>query len=183
MCRFLFWIMHCRIWDRCTVKSMREVYWSNIVPRDFWRSRWPFWMTSSPIDVIIGNQIILEVSIPNSWFITVLAEAKQRCWDPCRHSDDKVRATCKSQCFNTPYYNDVLTGAMASEITSLTTVYSTVYSGADQRKHQSSASLAFVGGIHHSPVYSPHKWPVTPKMFPFDDVTTIECYDSCLFKY
>ena len=36
---------------------------------------------------------------------------------------------------------------MASQITSLTIVYSTVYSGADQRKHQSSASLAFVGEI------------------------------------
>ena len=59
---------------------------------------------------------------------------------------------------------------MASQITSLTIVYSTVYSGADQRKHQSSASLAFVRGIHRGPVNSPHKWPVTRKMFPFDDV-------------
>ena len=47
--------------------------------------------------------------------------------------------------------------AMASEIISLTIVYSTVYSGADQRKHQSSASLAFVRGIHRWPVNSPHK--------------------------
>ena len=39
-------------------------------------------------------------------------------------------------------------GAIASQITSLTIVYSTVYSDADQRKHQSSASLAFVWGIH-----------------------------------
>ena len=54
--------------------------------------------------------------------------------------------------------------------TGLTIVYSTLYSGADQRKHQSSASLAFVRGIHRSPVNSPHKGPVTRKMFPFDDV-------------
>ena len=47
-------------------------------------------------------------------------------------------------------------------------VYATVYSDADQRKHQSSASLAFVWGIHRS--NSPHKWLVTRKMFPFDDV-------------
>ena len=67
-------------------------------------------------------------------------------------------------------YDDVIMGAIASEITSLTIVYSTVYSGADQRKHQSSASLAFVRGIHRGPVNSPHKWPVTRKMFPFDDV-------------
>ena len=60
--------------------------------------------------------------------------------------------------------------AIASQITSLTIVYSIVYSDADQRKHQSSASLAFVRGIHRGPVNSPHKWPVTRKMFPFDDV-------------
>ena len=61
-------------------------------------------------------------------------------------------------------------GAMASQITSLTIVYSTVYSGADQRKHQSSPSPAFVRRIHRGPVNSPHKWPVTRKMFLFDDV-------------
>ena len=59
---------------------------------------------------------------------------------------------------------------IASQITSLTIVYSIVYSGTDQRKHQSSASLAFVRGIHRGPVNSPHKGPVTRKMFPFDDV-------------
>ena len=64
-------------------------------------------------------------------------------------------------------------GAMASQITSLTIVYSTVYSDADQRKEQSSASLAFVRGIHRGPVNSPHKWPVTRKMFPFDDVIMV----------
>ena len=53
------------------------------------------------------------------------------------------------------HYSDVITGAMASQITSLTIVYSTVYSGADQRKHQRSASLAFVRGIHRWPVNSP----------------------------
>ena len=68
------------------------------------------------------------------------------------------------------HYSGVMMVAMASQITSITIVYSTVYSGADQRKHQSSASLAFVRGIHRSPVNSPHKWPVTWKMLPFDDV-------------
>ena len=64
------------------------------------------------------------------------------------------------------HYIDVIMGAMASQITSLTIVYSTVYSGADQRKHQSSASLAFVREIHRWLVNSLHKWPVTRKMFP-----------------
>ena len=63
------------------------------------------------------------------------------------------------------HYNDVIMGSMASQITSLTIVYSTIYSGADQRKHQSSASLAFVRGIHRGPVNSPHKGPVTRKWF------------------
>ena len=66
-------------------------------------------------------------------------------------------------------------GAIASQITSLTSVYSTVYSDADQRKHQSSASLAFVRGFHRGAVNSPHKWPVTRKMFPFDDVIMRNC--------
>ena len=67
------------------------------------------------------------------------------------------------------HYNDVIMGAMASQIAILTIVYSTVYSG-DQRKHQSSASLAFVRGIHRWSVNSPHKGPVTRKRFPFDNV-------------
>ena len=69
------------------------------------------------------------------------------------------------------YYNDVIISAIASQITSLTIVYSTVYSDANQGKHKSSASLAFLRGIHRGPVNSLHKWPVTRKMFPFDDVT------------
>ena len=64
----------------------------------------------------------------------------------------------------------MIMSAMASQITSLTLVYSSVYPGVDQSKHQSSALLAFVRGIHRRPVNSPHKGPVTRKMFPFDDV-------------
>ena len=75
-------------------------------------------------------------------------------------------------CMNIPHihYGDVIMDVLASQITSLAIVFSTVHSGADQRKHQSSASLAFVRGIHRRPVNSPHKWPVTRKMFPFDYV-------------
>ena len=46
------------------------------------------------------------------------------------------------------HYNDVILGAIASQITCLNIDYSTLYSGADQRKFQNSASLAFVRGIH-----------------------------------
>ena len=72
--------------------------------------------------------------------------------------------------FRKRHYCGVMVGAMASQITSLTIVYSSIHSSADQRRHQSSASLAFVRGIHRWPVNSPYKWPVTRKMFPFDDV-------------
>ena len=67
------------------------------------------------------------------------------------------------------HYNDVKMNAMASQITSVSIVCLTVYSGADQRKHQSSASLAFVRWIHRWPVNSPHKRPVRRKLFPVDE--------------
>ena len=74
------------------------------------------------------------------------------------------------------HYGGVIMSTISSQITSLAIVYSTVYSDADQRKHQSSASLAFVWGIHRGPVNSPHKWPVTRKMSPFDDVIMIQVH-------
>ena len=64
-------------------------------------------------------------------------------------------------------------GAIASQIASLTIVFSTVYLDTDQRKYRSYASLAFVREIHRGPVNPPHKWPVMRKMFPFDDVIMI----------
>ena len=75
-------------------------------------------------------------------------------------------------------------GAMASQITGSSIVYSTVGSDADQRKHQNSASLAFVRGIHRWPVNSQHKRPVTRKMFPFDDVIMkINIFYTLLLDY
>ena len=69
--------------------------------------------------------------------------------------------------------SDVIMGAIASQITGLTIVYSTVYSDADQRKHQSSASPVFVRGIHRGPVNPTHKWPVTRK----------KCFDLMTSSY
>ena len=74
------------------------------------------------------------------------------------------------QLFGEIYKELITLTTITSQITSLMVVYSAVYSGADQRKHQSSASLGLVRGIHRGPVNSSHKWPVTRKMFPFDDV-------------
>ena len=63
---------------------------------------------------------------------------------------DKMAAILRTKhtWFQALHHNDVIMTTVASQITSLTVVYSTVYSDADQRKHQSSASLAFVRGIH-----------------------------------
>ena len=71
---------------------------------------------------------------------------------------------------------DVIMSAMASNITAVSIVYSTVYSGADQRKHPSSVSLAFVRGVHRWPVNALHKGPATRKMFPFDNVIMVLLY-------
>ena len=89
---------------------------------------------------------------------------------PKQGASDTEKVACYSASYNTNHYNDIIMGVVASQITSLAIVFSTVYSDADQRQHQSHASLAFVQGIHREPVNSLHKWPVTQKMFPFDDV-------------
>ena len=91
------------------------------------------------------------------------------------------------------HFSDVIMSAIASQTTSLTIVYLTIYSGGDERKHQSSASLPFVRGIRRWPGISPHKGPVTRKMFPFDDIMNglvpkaLNISNNCmylfLFKY
>ena len=74
------------------------------------------------------------------------------------------------------HHCDVIMSALASQITGVSIVCSTVSLGADQRKLQSSASLAFMRGIYRWAANSPHKGPVTLKMFPSDDVTMIRMF-------
>ena len=93
-------------------------------------------------------------------------------WPAKSEMKAKLKSNCTSDLW-IYHYCDAIMGIVASQITSLTIVYTTVYSDADQSKHQSCASLAFVWGIHRGPVNSPHKGPVTRKMFPFDDVIMI----------
>ena len=81
-----------------------------------------------------------------------------------------IRQPCILPSASQYHYNDVIMSAVASQITSVFFFCSTAGSGPDQRKHQSSASLAFLRGIRRWPGHSPHKCPVTRKMFPFDDV-------------
>ena len=65
------------------------------------------------------------------------------------------------------HYCDVIMGAVASQTTSHTIVYSTVYSDSDQRKHFAKHRVTGLC-VGNSP--GPHKRPVTRKIFSFDDV-------------
>ena len=120
-----------------------------------------FHTRTSAINMMTQAGVCISYGPPHNWFI--------RGNFPHDKAGRSVAATSEH------HYGDVIMRAIASQITSLTIVYSTVYSDADQRKHQSSASLAFVRGIHRGPVNSPHKWPVTRKMSPFDDVIMCLC--------
>ena len=127
----------------------------------------------------------LIVIVNNLWQLNTIDiyQQWQQAWELLRHTDRSVSSWLlkMSWCqigvrpstttmLNIQHYNEVIMVAIASQLTSLAIVFSTVYLDLDQRKHQSSASLAFVQGIHWRPVNPPNKWPVTRKMFPFDDV-------------
>ena len=89
------------------------------------------------------------------------------------HNSNTYNEACHDGRVFFAHHNNVIISAMASRITSLTIVFSSVYSGADQRIHQSSASLAFVREIHRWPVNYPHKGPVTRKMVQIDDAIMV----------
>ena len=129
--------------------------------------------------LIIKKYILTVVNFEYIYKVVVGRKALKQT-EQCRHVNRVVKYCGKCSVQHHTYkgeviwaclhYSGVIMSTMASQITSLTIVYSTVYSGTDQRKHQSSASLAFVRRIHQWPVNSPHKAPVTQKMFSFDDV-------------
>ena len=120
-----------------------------------WRSSAHLLICKYWFQIIYLNERVLKITIFKVTHVELcIISSRQDCasWEYAEH------------------YSEAIMGTMASQITSLTIVYSTVYSGTDKRQHQSSASLAFVQGIHRWPVNSPHKGPVTQKRFSFDDV-------------
>ena len=131
------------------------------------------WKHFSALLVICEENLLVTYGASNvkfdvSFYVTLnIGLNKQWIAHDVKHNDAHVMPL---QCVKLKHCNDVIMTTVASQITSLMVVYWTVYSGTDQCKHQSSASLAFVWGIHRGPVNSVHKWPVTWKMFPFDDV-------------
>ena len=120
-------------------KSPTSIFWTA-----FWMLTWMIWDTTEQTDRQPGRQTHRVEGYGQRYHLP---------W-PCNIS----RLT---------HYNDEMMSAMASKITSVSIAYSTVYSVADKKTHQSSTSLAFVRGIHRWPVNFPHKGPVTRQMFPF----------------
>ena len=105
-------------------------------------------LDSKKIHAQSGIKLVQAKKAKNAGSLASVSEVQHGLW--VQHSVNRRNPQA--------HYNDVIMGAMASQITSLTIVYLTVYSGAEQRKHQSSASLAFVRGIHRWPVNSRHRW-------------------------
>ena len=93
--------------------------------------------------------------IPHYNFMTaklfVRKQVLRGCYTGIWHSQD---------CHGVSHYNDVIMSAMASQSPASRLFAQRFSQGADKRKHQSSASVAFVRGIHRWPVNSPHKWPI-----------------------
>ena len=151
--------------DLCLKKWLSKQscgWWFETLPRPLWRHR-------NGVYVYSNEQSVFFLEI---WmrFIAVIIDAKM--WTPSAYMVSGIGHNCVCRVcstYDTLHWRHNERDGVS--ITRLTIAYSTVYSGANQRKHWSSASLAFVQGIHRWPVNSPHRWPVTRKMFPFDDVT------------
>ena len=125
-------------------------------------------LVASSLEPLVTNSV--PVIRDTMW---VLTARRRAIWLPgiycvARYCERSERGCMMSRA----HYSDVImsTMPMASQITGVSIVWSTVGSSGDQRKHQTSASLAFVRGIHWRLVSSPHKVLVTQKMFQFDDV-------------
>ena len=133
---------------------------------------------------VITNDGSLQRIIVYSVLCTMHAGETMHC-KPCLGADHATIVWWFSQILkpDTPHYSDVIIGAMASQMTGVSIGCSTVCSASDQRLHQSSASLAFVRGIHWWPVNSPHKGPVTRNMFLFDGVIMISPYPGASCGY
>ena len=99
--------------------------------------------------------------IPARWHLYIESSS-------CSGTNSSYRWRVKLQ-----HYSDVIMSTMASQITSVSIICWTIYSVVEQRKHQSSVSLAFVREIHQWLVDSPHKGLATRKMFPFDGIVMI----------
>ena len=155
----------CTLIGKCRYNDERQCKWQFLV---------------SPSDKTAIPNLLLCIYVTEIWQNATKTKNWLQCAYPHFYTDPKLVTLVTTLPVDVLiinrsriHYSDVIMGAISSHITSLAIFYSTVYSDADQRKHQSSASLAFVWGINRGPVNSPHKGPVTREMFPFDDVIMI----------
>ena len=170
---------------------LRSIHWSQLLSWE-WRCNWSsadrrcsnyIWVINNFI-AYWGATYIRGFTVIFMLFSFLIPDFDECTSSPCGMGScynlpNMYTCTCEAgftgyDCDSGNHHNDVIMGAIAPQITNLTIVYSTVYSDADQRKHQSSASLAFVRGIHRGPVNFPHKWPVTPKWC-FHSMTSSWC--------
>ena len=154
--------------------NIRTRWWWNL-RRNFqesclkWRQFWEDSLKMSPWYEI--ESVLQRIGTDDGWF-----------WIYETRTNWPIICRRHFQIFSS-HYSDAIMSAMTSQIAGVMIVYSTVWSGVDQRKHQSSASLAFVREIHRWPANSPHNGPVTRKMFSFDDVIMNESYHILIHIY
>ena len=144
--------------------------------KNVWNSRERFWFKHSSlfVEVLTYSQMvschIYALSCMISSFFLYLYHNMWSIYIWKYYGSYYFYSTAYHLPWGKPHHSDVIMRAMASQVTGVSIVYSVIYSSADQRKLQSSPSLAFVRGTHRWPVNSPHKGPVTRKMFPFNDI-------------
>ena len=119
----------------CRVPHIMIIAHMPIVPVDFPHQRF--------IEKRVVPNMAAVFILATWWEAAVLSFLSPR----KHHVQNKQRCIVCIEIYDT-HYIDVIMTTLASQITSPTVVYWTVYSDADQRKHQSSASLAFLKGIH-----------------------------------
>ena len=127
-----------------------------------------------------GTGLIMQHQQPKYWIYKIISAKlhqrrliKEQVYQTNRHKYHETKQNSmiiSNYTLKSSHYGNVIMGAMASQITSVSIVCWTICSGPDERKHQSSASLTFVRGIHRWPVNFPHRGSVMWKMFPFDDI-------------
>ena len=128
-------------------KSVNVIWLTPLVlnPEYFWittqiaRFTWPTWGPHGSCRPQVGPMLAPWILL---WGLVNIP------WSPMAPASLRRQGISTKVSTISDHYADVIMTKMASQITSLTVVYSTVYSDADQIKHQRSASLAFVWGIH-----------------------------------
>ena len=159
-------------WPLLAAVKMGVISWEKIADMEAWIGEIRKWMVSHPGWCLETTK---QSSFWSQWKLALIARTAET--KSCHDANFVIALPppwVVVMKIAIAHYSDVIMGGMASQITSLMIVYSAVCLDTDQRKHQSSASLAVVKGIHRWPVNSPHRCPVMWKMFPFNDVIMVQ---------